>query len=60
MHGMGKAAFCPSCHRQESLGSLSAPAEAAAVRARSPRSPSPPGTQISLGLRTPCDSGGGR
>ncbi|CAK0883373.1 unnamed protein product [Prorocentrum cordatum] len=48
MHGMGKAAFCPSCHRKEFLSSLSAPAEVAAVRARSPRSPPPPSTKISL------------
>ncbi|CAK0842554.1 unnamed protein product [Prorocentrum cordatum] len=46
MHGMGKPAFCPSCHRQEFLGSVSSPAEVAGVRAISPqsrgRSPPPP------------------
>lgn len=45
MHGMKKAAFCPSCHRQEFLGSVGSPAEAA-VRAISPQSRgrSPPPT----------------
>lgn len=46
MHGMGKAAFCPSCHRQDFLSSLLLRSAEVTVRAISPqsrgRSPPPP------------------